>query len=154
MYGSPARLRIEREATRRSNAPVVISTLLSLLLVGAAIAVVAYLVLRAPSSAVDSAERLEPVGTALPAPTEPSAMSTPIPTPEPDPEPQPTALGFTGESPSVAGLPTVVAPQENTPEASGPTPTPRVIALATAVPPTAAPPAPTLPPPVDVENVP
>ena len=154
MYGSPARLRIEREATRRRNAPVVISTLLSLLLVGAAIAVVAYLVLRSPSSAVDSAERLEPVGTALPAPTDPSAVSTPIPTSEPDPEPEPTALGFTGEAPSVAGLPTVAAPQEVPPETSGPTPTPRVIALATAVPPTAAPPAPTLPPPVDVENVP
>ena len=162
MYSSPARLRVEREATRRSNAPVVISTLLSLLVVGAAIAAVAYLVLRAPSSAVDSAERLEPVGTALPAPSEPPSVSTPIPTSEPDPEPQPTALGFTGEVPAVAALPTVAAPQEVAPEESGPTPTPRVIALATAVPPTAAAPAlptaaapaPTLPPPVNVDDVP
>src|SRR5829696_3119694 len=94
VYGSPARMRVEREVARRSNAPVVISTLLSLLVVGAAIAGVAYLVLRTPSSTVDSAERLEPVGTALPAPSEPPAVSTPIPTSEPDrdPEPQPTAL--------------------------------------------------------------
>jgi hypothetical protein len=156
VYGSPARLRVEREEIRRSNAPVVISTLLSLLVVGAAIAGVAYLVLRAPSSAVDSAERLEPVGTALPAPSEPPAVSTPIPTSEPDrePEPEPTALGFTGEAPAVAGLPTVAAPQEITSDTAGPTPTPRVIALPTAVPPTAAAPAPTLPPPVDVADVP
>src|SRR5215204_1338453 len=71
VYGSPARMRVEREVARRSNAPVVISTLLSLLVVGAAVAAVAYLVLRSPSSPVDSAERLEPVGTALPAPSEP-----------------------------------------------------------------------------------
>jgi len=154
VYGSPARLRLEREATRRSNAPVVISTLLSLLVVGAAIAAVAYLVLRAPSSAVDSAERLEAIGTAIPAPSELPAVSTPIPTPEPDAQPAPTALGFSGEAPAVAGLPTVAAPHEVAPEASGPTPTPRVIALATAVPPTAAPPVPTLPPPVDVADVP
>ena len=44
----------------------------------------------------------------------------------------------------MAGLPTVAAPQE-----AGPTPTPRVIALATAVPPQ-----PTLPPAVPVESVP
>ena len=80
MYGSPARMRVEREVARRSNAPVVISTLLSLLVVGAAVAAVAYLVLRSPSSAVDSAERLEPVGTALPAPSEPPTLPTPIPT--------------------------------------------------------------------------
>ena len=151
MYGSPARMRVEREATRRSNAPVVISTLLSLLVVGAAVAAVAYLVLRSPSSAVDSAERLEPIGTALPAPSEPPTLPTPVPTSEPDPEaqPEPTALGFTGDAPAVAGLPTVTAPQ-----ASGPTPTPRVIALATAVPATAVPPQPTLPPAVPVESVP
>ena len=151
MYGSPARMRVEREATRRSNAPVVISTLLSLLVVGAAVAAVAYLVLRSPSSAVDSAERLEPVGTALPAPSEPPTLPTPVPTSEPDSEaqPEPTALGFTGDAPAVAGLPTVAAPQE-----SGPTPTPRVIALPTAVPATAVPPQPTLPPAVPVENVP
>jgi hypothetical protein len=156
VYGSPARLRIEREEMRRSNAPVVISTLLSLLVVGAAIAGVAYLVLRSPSSAVDSAERLEPVGTALPAPSEPPAVATPIPTSEPDrdTEPEPTALGFTGEAPAVAGLPTVAAPQEITSDTAGPTPTPRVIALPTAVPPTAPPPAPTLPPPVNVDDVP
>ena len=156
MYGSPARLRVEREEIRRSNAPVVVSTLLSLLVVGAAIAGVAYLVLRTPSSAVDSAERLEPVGTALPAPSEPPALSTPIPTSEPErePEPEPTALGFTGEAPAVAGLPTVAAPREVPSDTAGPTPTPRVIALPTAVPPTAAAPAPTLPPPVDVDDVP
>ncbi len=151
MYGSPARIRVEREAARRSNAPVVISTLLSLLVVGAAVAAVAYLVLRSPSSELDSAERLEPVGTALPAPSEPPTLPTPIPTSEPesDAEPEPTALGFTGDAPAVAGLPTVAAPQE-----TGPTPTPRVIALATAVPTTAVPPQPTLPPAVPVENVP
>ena len=127
MYGSPARMRVEREVARRSNAPVVISTLLSLLVVGAAVAAVAYLVLRSPSSAVDSAERLEPVGTALPAPSEPPTLPTSVPTSEPDSEarPEPTALGFTGDAPAVAGLPTVAAPQE-----AGPTPTPRVIALA------------------------
>ena len=54
-------MRVERETARRSNAAVVISTLLSLLVVAAAAAAVAYLVLRTPDSAVDSAERLEPV---------------------------------------------------------------------------------------------
>src|SRR5215207_318892 len=138
-------MRVERGAERRSNAPVVITTLLSLLVVGAAVAAVAYLVLRSPSSAVDSAERLEPVGTALPAPSEPPTLPTPIPTSEPDSDaqPEPTALGFTGEAPAVAGLPTVAAPEE-----AGPTPTPRVIALPTEVPttvPAAAPAQPTLP---------
>jgi hypothetical protein len=149
-------MRVERDVVRRSNAPVVITTLLSLLVVGAAVAAVAYLVLRSPSSAVDSAERLEPVGTALPAPSEPPTLPTAIPTSEPDSEaqPEPTALGFTGEAPAVAGLPTVAAPQE-----VGPTPTPRVIALATVVPATvvpttAVPPQPTLPPAVPVESVP
>jgi hypothetical protein len=155
VYSSPARMRAEREVARRSNAPVVITTLLSLLVVGAAVAAVAYLVLRSPSSAVDSAERLEPVGTALPAPSEPPTLPTSIPTSEPDSDaqPEPTALGFTGDAPAVAGLPTVAAPQE-----AGPTPTPRVIALATAVPattvPATVPPQPTLPPAVPVENVP
>ena len=151
MYGSPARIRVEREAARRNNAPVVITTLLSLLVVGVAVAAVAYLVLRSPSSTVDSAERLEPVGTALPAPSEPPTLPTPIPTSEPDSEaqPEPTALGFTGDAPAAAGLPTVAAPQE-----AGPTPTPRVIALPTEVPATAVPPQPTLPPAVPVESVP
>ena len=151
MYGSPARMRVEREAARRSHAPVVISTLLSLLVVGAAVAAVAYLVLRSPSSAVDSAERLEPIGTALPAPSEPPTLPTPIPTSEPesDARPEPTALGFTGEAPAVAALPTVAVPQE-----AGPTPTPRVIALQAEVPATAVPPQPTLPPSVPVDNVP
>src|SRR5215207_6475020 len=151
VYGSPARMRVEREVVRRSNAPVVISTLLSLLVVGAAVAAVAYLVLRSPSSPVDSAERLEPVGTALPAPSEPPTLPTSVPASEPnsDAEPEPTALGFTGDAPAVAGLPTVAAPQE-----AGPTPTPRMIALATAVPATEVPPQPTLPPAVPVENVP
>src|SRR5215210_167934 len=151
VYSSPARLRVEREETRRSNAPVVITTLLSLLVVGAAVAAVAYLVLRSPSSAVDSAEQLEPVGTALPAPSEPPTLPTSVPTSEPDTNarPEPTALGFTGDAPAVAGLPTVAAPQE-----SGPTPTPRVIALPTEVPVTAIPRQPTLPPSVPVESVP
>jgi len=151
VYGSPARMRVERDVARRSNAPVVISTLLSLLVVGAAVAAVAYLVLRSPSPAVDSAERLEPVGTALPAPSEPPTLPTSVPTSVPDSEaqPEPTALGFTGDAPAVAGLPTVAAPQE-----AGPTPTPRVIALATALPATEAPPQPTLPPSVPVESVP
>src|SRR5918992_4601010 len=151
VYGSPARMRVEREVGRRSNAPVVTSPLLPLLVVGAAVGAVAYLVLRSPSSAVDSAERLEPVGTALPAPSEPPTLPTPIPTSEPDADaqPEPTALGFTGDAPAVAGLPTVAAPQE-----AGPTPTRRVIALATAVPATEVPPQPTLPPAVPVENVP
>src|SRR5918998_4884022 len=155
VYSSPARMRVEREVTRRSNAPAVITTLLSLLVVGAAVAAVAYLVLRSPSAAVDSAERLEPVGTALPASSEAPTLPTPIPTSEPDSNarPEPTALGFTGEVPAAAGLPTVAAPQE-----TGPTPTPRVIALPTEVPattvPAAAPPQPTLPPAVPLENVP
>src|ERR687898_521453 len=94
VYGSPARLRVERDVARRSNAPVVITTLLSLLVVGVAVAAVAYLVLRSPSSTVDSAERLEPVGTALPAPSEPPTLPTPVPTSEPDSEaqPEPTAV--------------------------------------------------------------
>src|SRR5215208_7793810 len=157
VYGSPARMRVEQEVARRSNAPVVISTLLSLLIVGAAVAVVAYLVLRAPSSAVDSAERLEPVGTALPAPSEPPTLPTAVPTSEPDSnaQPQPTALGFTGDAPAVAGLPTVIAPPTvAAPQEAGPTPTPRVIALPTEVPATAVPPLPTLPPSVPVESVP
>ena len=148
-------MRMEREVTRRSHAPVVITTLLSLLVVGAAVAAVAYLVLRTPSSAVDSAERLEPVGTALPAPAEPPTLPTPVATSEPrlNAEPEPTALGFTGAAAVAAGLPTVAAPQE-----TGPTPTPRVIALPQEVPatalPAAAPPQPTLPPAVPLENVP
>ena len=157
MYGSPARMRVEREVARRSNAPVVISTLLSLLVVGAAVAAVAYLVLRSPSSPVDSAERLEPVGTALPAPSEPPTLPTSVPASEPDSDaqPEPTALGFTGDAPAVAGLPTVAAPPTAAaPQEAGPTPTPRVIALATAVPATEAPPQPTLPPAVPVESVP
>jgi hypothetical protein len=157
VYGSPAKMRVEREVARRSNAPVVISTLLSLLVVGAAVAAVAYLVLRSPSPPVDSAERLEPVGTALPAPSEPPTLPTPVPTSEPDSdaEPEPTALGFTGDAPAVAGLPTVAAPPTAAaPQEAGPTPTPRVIALATAVPATEVPPQPTLPPAVPVENVP
>jgi hypothetical protein len=106
--------------------------------------------LRTPSPAVDSAERLEPIGTALPAPTEQPTLPTPMPTAEPEP----TALGFTGEAPEVSGLPTVAAPQD-----AGPTPTPRLIALPTAVPaaavpPAVAPPPPTLPPAVPVDSVP
>src|SRR3954464_12678565 len=98
-------MRAEREVARRSNAPVVISTLLSLLVVGAAVAAVAYLVLRSPSTAVDSAERLDPAGPPVPAPSEPPTLPTPIPTTESDSNarPEPTALGFTGESPAVAG---------------------------------------------------
>src|SRR5215207_9290280 len=151
VYGSPARMRVERKAARRRHAPVVISTLILLLVVGAAVAAVAYLVLRSPSSAVDSTETLEPVGTALPAPSEPPTIPTPIPTSEPelDALPEPTALGFTGEAPAVAALPTVAAPQE-----AGPTPTPRVIALRAEVPATAVPPQPTLPPAVPVDDVP
>src|SRR3954471_18480845 len=120
-------MRVERDVARRSNAPVVITTLLSLLVVGAAVAAVAYLVLRSPSTAVDSAQRLEPVGTAMPAPSEPPTLPTPIPTTESDSNarPEPTALGYTGEAPAVAGLPTVAAPQQ-----AGPTPTPRGIAPA------------------------
>ncbi len=122
-------------------------------MVVAAVAVVAWLVLRSPETAVDSAERLDPIGTALPAPSEPPTLPTPVPTEEPTPEPEPTALGFTGDAPAVSGLPTVAAPRE--PEApAGPTPTPRVIAQPTAVPPTPLPPAPTLPPSVPVEEVP
>jgi hypothetical protein len=157
VYGSPARMRVEREVTRRSNAPVVISTLLSLLIVGAAVAAVAYLVLRSPSPAVDSAERLEPVGTALPAPSEPPTLPTSVPTSvsDSDAQPEPTALGFTGDAPAVAGLPTVAAPPAvAAPQEAGPTPTPRVIALATAVPATEVPPQSTLPPAVPVESVP
>ena len=150
MYGSPARLRVEHQAARRSNGAVVVSTLLSLLVVVAAVAAVAWLVLRAPSSTVDSAERLEPVGTALPAPTEPPTLPTPIPTAAPEP----TALAFTGEAPAVTGLPTVAAPQETAPQDAGPTPTPRIVALPAVAPPAVAAPAPTLPPAIPVESVP
>ena len=45
----------------------VVTTVLSLLVVVAAVAAVAWLVFRTPSEAVDSAERLDPVGTARPA---------------------------------------------------------------------------------------
>jgi hypothetical protein len=143
-------MRAEREAARRGNASVVISTVLSLLVVVAAVAIVAYLVLRTPSSPVDSAQRLEPVGTALPAPTDPPTLPTAIPTAVAEVKAEPTALGFSGEQPAVAGLPTVAAAEE----ATGPTPTPRVIAQPTAVPPTAVLPAPTLPPAVAVTSVP
>ncbi len=148
LYSSPARTRVERDATRRTGGSAVITTVLSLLVVVAAVAVVAYLVLRTPSSAVDSAERLEPVGTALPAPTEPPALPTVVPTTALEPESP--ALGFTGEAPAVAGLPTVAAPVEQ----AGPTPTPRVIAQPTAVPPTPLPAVPTLPPSVPVSEIP
>jgi hypothetical protein len=154
-------MRVERETARRSNVAVVVSTLLSLVVVAAAVAAVAYLVLRTPSSAVDSAERLEPVGTAIPAPTEPPSLPTPIPTALPAVDPEPTALGFSGEQPAAIALPTVVAPAtvpetlpETVPEAAGPTPTPRVIAPPTAIPPTVPPPPPTLPPSVPVADVP
>ena len=155
MYNSPARTRVEREAARRSNAPVVISTLLSLVVVVAAIAVVAWLVLRTPSDAVDSAERLEPIGTAIPAPTDLPALPTVVPTEIPDPEP--TALGFTGDAPAAVELPTVAAPVVETApvvDESGPTPTPRVIALPTVAATEVPPPPPTLPPSVPVEEVP
>lgn len=152
MYGSPTRMRMEQDAVRRNTAPVVISSILSLLVVGIAIAAVAWLVLREPSSAVDSAERLEPVGTALPAPTEAPALPTAVPTK--DAKPEPTALGFSGEAPPVAGLPTVV-PETVVPEVdAGPTPTPRVIDLPTAVPTAPPPPPPTLPPPAPENSVP
>jgi hypothetical protein len=140
-------MRAEREEARRGNAPVVISTLVSLLVIAAAVAAVAYLVLRAPSEAVDSAERLEPVGTAIPAPTEQPSLPTAVPTTNPDPEP--TALAFSGDAPAAPAppaLPTAAAPVETVNEAAGPTPTPRVIAPPTAVPPTVPPAAPTLPP--------
>jgi hypothetical protein len=153
-------MRAERDAPRRGNASVVITTLLSLLVVVAAVAVVAYLVLRTPSAAVDSAERLDPVGTALPAPTDPPTLPTMVPTAETEPEDEQPALGFTGEQPA-AGLPTVAAPQPEATEepaaveeVSGPTPTPRVIAQPTEVPPTPVPAAPTLPPSVPVTQVP
>lgn len=149
MYNSPARTRVEREAARRRNAPVVISTLLSLVVVAAAVAVVAWLVLRTPSDAVDSAERLEPVGTAIPAPTEIPALPTVVSTQIPGPEP--TALGFTGDAPAAVELPTVAAPVV---DESGPTPTPRVIALPTVAPTEVPPPPPTLPPSVPVAEVP
>jgi hypothetical protein len=155
-------MRLEQETSRRSNAPVIITTVLSLLVVTAAVAAVAWLVFRTPSEAVDSAERLEPVGTALPAPTEAPTLPTPIPTQVSAPAP-----GFTGEA-QVSGLPTVEPPQEQIAPAvaqdAGPTPTPRVVALPTAPPtdppPTLPPmqpapqPAPTLPPAVPVEVVP
>lgn len=155
-------MRVERETERRGNAAAVITTLLSLLVVAAAVGVVAWLVLRTPSSAVDSAERLDPIGTALPAPTDQPILPTLEPTPDAQSvaEPEPTALGFTGEQPPAAGLPTAAA---NEPEATataapaGPTPTPRVIAQPTAPPATAVPtlpPAPTLPPSIPVTQVP
>ena len=122
MYSSPARMRVERQATRRGNASTVVMSLLSLLVVVAAVAAVAYLVLRTPSSAVDSAERLEPVGTSIAAPSEVPALPTEIPTAPP----APTALGFTGDEPAVVALPTVETPEAAPQEAvSGPTPTPR-----------------------------
>src|SRR3954469_21449835 len=124
VYSSPARMRVERQATRRGNTSTVVMSLLSLLVVVAAVAGVAYLVLRAPSSAVDSAERLEPVGTSIAAPSEVPALPTEIPTAPA----VPTALGFTGEQPTAIALPTVAAPQAVPQESvSGPTPTPRVI---------------------------
>ena len=150
MYGTSARLRAERDATRRHNASVVISTVLSLFVVAVAVAVVAYLVLRTPSTAVDSAERLDPVGTALPAPTEQPALPTAIPTQPTEANPEPTALGFSGEQPAVSGLPTMTAPQEP----AGPTPTPRLIAQPTEIPPTPISAPPTLPPAVPVTQVP
>lgn len=154
MYSSPARLRAEREATRRGNASTVVMSLLSLLVVVAAVAAVAYLVLRTPSSAVDSAERLEPAGTSIAAPSEVPALPTEIPTLPP----APAAPGFSGNQPNAIALPTVETPAAAPQEAvSGPTPTPRVIALPTqppVTPPTQAAPAPTLPPAAPVNSVP
>ena len=90
--------------------------------------------LRSPEPAVDSAERREPVGTALPAPTE--IAETPTPTPQPTTAPEPTSLAFTGEQPPAIALPTVesapVIDQE--PENAGPTPTPRAINQPAAIP--------------------
>src|SRR5436190_582607 len=151
VYSSPARMRVERQATRRGNASTVVMSLLSLLVVVAAVAAVAFLVLRTPSSAVDSAERLEPVGIAISAPTELPTLPTQVP-PAP---PVPTVLGFTGEQPTALALPTVENPEAAPQEAvSGPTPTPRVIALPTEPPATLAAPAPTLPPAPPVNSVP
>jgi hypothetical protein len=155
-------MRLEQQTARRGNASVVVTTMLSLLVVAVAVAAVAWLVFRSPSEAVDSAERLEPVGTALPAPTEEPTLPTPSPT-QPS---QPAAPGFTGEAPGASGLPTVESPREaeSLPQDAGPTPTPRVVALPTApaeAPPPTLPaaqptplPAPTLPPSVPVEAVP
>jgi hypothetical protein len=126
-------------------------SLLSLLVVVAAVAAVAYLVLRTPSSAVDSAERLEPVGTSIAAPSEVPALPTEIPTVPP----APAAPGFSGSQRTVIALPTVETPAAAPQEAvSGPTPTPRVIALPTRPPPTPAAPPPTLPPAAPVNSVP
>jgi hypothetical protein len=115
------------------------------------VAAVASLVLRTPSSAVDSAERLEPVGTSIAAPSEVPALPTEIPTVPP----APAAPGFTGNQPTAIALPTVETPVAAPQEAvSGPTPTPRVMNLPTQPPPTPAAPPPTLPPAAPVNSVP
>lgn len=156
------RLEQEQDEERRSNSAVIITSILSLLVVVAAVAIVAWLVLRSPAPAVDSAERLEPVGTAISAPTEQPALPTPLPTEPPAATEEPTDLpgvadnqsprNAPDEPPAVVGLPTVVS--EELEEPAGPTPTPRVIAQPTEIPPTPVPAVPTLPPAIPVTAVP
>ena len=148
MYSSPARARIDQQADQRSSVAVVITSVLALLVVVAAVGAVAWLVLRSPDSAVDSAERLEPVGTALPAPTEVAET----PTPQPTNEPEPTSLAFTGDQLPAIALPTVASEPAvvEEPESAGPTPTPRIIEQPAAIPTVV----PTLPPAPPVTAVP
>lgn len=156
------RLEQEQEEAQRSNSAVIITSILSLLVVVAAVGIVAWLVLRSPASAVDSAERLDPVGTALPAPTDQPALPTPLPTEPPVATEESAELPSSANNqtqqeapenpPAVVGLPTVAS--EELDEPAGPTPTPRVIAQPTEIPPTPVPAAPTLPPSIPVTEVP
>jgi hypothetical protein len=127
----PARANAARQRASRGYVSA-IGALLSLALIAAAVAVVAYLVVRTPS-ATESAERLEPVGTAITAAELPAQAPTPTPTREPEIDP---------EAPAIAALPTAAA----APLESGPTPTPRLMSLpAAAETPTAAPTIPPIP---------
>ena len=146
---SPRRGGVEREPRRR-NASGIISTLLALALVGTAVAAVISLVVLNSLAAVDSSERREAVGTAIAAPMEPLSLPTLVPAAEPEP----AALEFSGDRPAIAALPTVATSNQTALQETGPTPTPRIMALPMAVPPTLPVPAPTPPPPAPVVDVP
>jgi hypothetical protein len=124
---SPTAAHAVRKATARNRGGgSVVSALFSLTLVAAAVAAVAYLVVRTPPVAVNSAERVAPIGTAIVAAE--IVLTTPAPAPERAAEA--AAAAFRGNAPGAVALPTVATERL----AEGPTPTPRILSLPTAVP--------------------
>src|SRR4051794_1313994 len=92
--------RVDDAALRRSTVAVVKSSLLALVLVAAATLMVASVVLRTPTAAVDPTERQEPVGVAR-------AASGDLPA-ELTLAAEPPVVGVGGEPPAVTARPLTV----------------------------------------------